>query len=102
MEQVLRYVRKIKEGSAKDRDGKTINVGSIPFYAYILCSLTPSIKAVAMDMDHDFVKTPDNEGYFKYHQAQGRYIGIVSYDKVLNDAKKRNRAFFERLQIPIS
>lgn len=100
VEQVLRYVRKIKEGQAKDKDGRTINVGHIPFYAYILCSLTPRVKAIAVD--HDFVRTPDNEGYFKYHQAQGCYIEIVSYDKVLNDAKKRNRAFFERLQIPIN
>jgi hypothetical protein len=100
VEQVLRYVRKIKEGSAKDKDGKTINVGSIPFYAYILCSLTPRIKAIADN--HDFVKTPDNEGYFRYHQSAGCYIEIVSYDKVLNDAKKRNRAFFELLQIPMS
>lgn len=98
VEQVLRYVRKIKEGQAKDRDLKTINVGAIPFYAYILCSLTPRMRAIAED--HDFVRTPDNEGYFKHHQSQGCYIEIVSYDKVLNDAKKRNRAFFERLQIP--
>lgn len=98
VEQVLRYVRKIKEGQAKDRDRRTINVGAIPFYAYILCSLTPRMRAIAED--HDFVRTPDNEGYFKYHQSQGCYIEIVSYDKVLNDAKKRNRAFFERLQIP--
>lgn len=100
VEQVLRYVRKIKEGTAKDKDGKTINVGSIPFYAYILCSLTPRIKSIADN--HDFVKTPDNEGYFRYHQSAGCYIEIVSYDKVLNDAKKRNRAFFDRLQIPMT
>ena len=100
VDQVLRYVRKIKEGQAKDKDGRTINVGPIPFYAYILCSLTPRIKAIADN--HDFVKTPDNEGYFKYHQSLGCYIEIVSYDKVLNDAKKRNRAFFELLQIPVS
>jgi hypothetical protein len=100
VEQVLRYVRKIKEGAAKDKDGKTINVGTIPFYAYILCSLTSRIKAIADN--HDFVKTPDNEGYFRYHQSAGCYIEIVSYDKVLNDAKKRNRAFFERLQIPMN
>jgi hypothetical protein len=100
VDQVLRYVRKIKEGQAKDKDGRTINIGHIPFYAYILCSLTPRIKAIADN--HDFVKTPDNEGYFKYHQSLGCYIEIVSYDKVLNDAKKRNRAFFELLQIPIT
>lgn len=100
VEQVLRYVRKIKDGQAKDKDGRTINVGQIPFYAYILCSLTPRIRAIADN--HDFVKTPDNEGYFKYHQSLGCYIEIVSYDKVLDDAKKRNRAFFERLQIPMN
>jgi len=98
VEQVLRYVRKIKDGQAKDKDLRTINVGQIPFYAYILCSLTPKIRAIADN--HDFVKTPDGEGYFKYHQSQGCYIEIASYDKVLNDAKKRNRAFFELLQIP--
>lgn len=100
VDQVLRYVRKIKDGEARDKSGKTINVGPIPFYAYILCSLTPRIKSIADN--HDFIKTPDNEGYFKYHQSLGCYIEIVSYDKVLNDAKKRNRAFFERLQIPIN
>ncbi len=100
VEQVLRYVKKIKEGTAKDKDGKTINVGPIPFYAYILCSLTPRMRSIADN--HDFVKTPDNEGYFKYHQALGCYIEIVSYDKVLTDAKKRNRAFFDRLQLPMN
>jgi hypothetical protein len=69
VEQVLRYIRKIKEGTAKDKDGKTINVGAIPFYAHILCSLMPRIKAIADN--HDFVKTPDNEGYFRYHQSAG-------------------------------
>jgi hypothetical protein len=100
VEQVLRYVRKIKEGQAKDKDLRTINVGPVPFYAYILCSLTPKIRAIAES--RDFVKTPDNEGYFKYHQNTGCYIEIVSFDKVLNDAKKRNRAFFEYLQIPMT
>lgn len=100
VEQVLRYVRKIKEGQAKDKDLRTINVGPVPFYAYILCSLTPKIRAIAES--RDFVKTPDNEGYFMYHQNMGCYIEIVSFDKVLNDAKKRNRAFFEYLQIPMA
>ena len=100
VEQVLRYVKKIKDGQAKDKDRRTLNVGPVPFYAYILCSLTPKMRSIAES--HDFVQTPDNEGYFKYHQNMGCYIEIVSYDKVLNDAKKRNRSFFERLQIPMN
>ena len=36
-----------------------------------------------------------------YTLNTGCYIEIVSFDKVLNDAKKRNRAFFDYLQIPM-
>lgn len=100
VEQVLRYVQKIKTGAATDKDGKTLTVSTIPFYAYILCSLTPRIRTIAEN--RDFTKMPDNEGYFIYHQNAGCYIEILSYDKVLNDAKKRNRAFFEHLQLPIT
>lgn len=100
VEQILRYVRKIKAGEAKDKDGKTFTVSTIPFYAYILCSLTPRMRSIAEN--RDFTRMPDNEGYFLYHQNAGCYIEIMSYDKVLNDAKKRNRAFFERLQLPIA
>jgi hypothetical protein len=99
VEQVLRYVQKIKAGKAKDKDGKTITVGSVPFYAYIICSLTPRIRTLAATMD--FTRMSDNEGYFTFHKTEGCYIEIMSYDKVLSDAKRRNRAFFEHLQIPI-
>lgn len=100
VDQVLRYVDKIKEGSAKDKDGKTITVGPVPFYAYILCSLTPRIRQIAKS--RDFTTMPDNEGYFSYHKASGCYIEILSFDKILSDAKKRNRAFFDKLQIPMN
>ncbi|WP_306533669.1 hypothetical protein [Geobacter sp.] len=98
IDQILRYVDKIKEGTAKDKDGKTFTVGTIPFYAYLLCSLTPKIRKIARS--RDFTSMPDNEGYFAYHKEAGCYIEIISFDKVLSDAKKRNRAFFEHLQIP--
>ncbi|MQR02325.1 Shedu immune nuclease family protein [Glaciimonas soli] len=97
VEQVLRYVRKIKDGEAKSLKGKTINSQQIPFYAYIICSLTPKMKQIASD--RDFTPMADNEGYFLYHKTRGCYIEIMSYDKMLNDAKKRNRAFFDKLQI---
>lgn len=100
VEQVLRYVRKLKDGEAKSKKGKTMTVGSIPFYAYIICSLTPRMKQIAGD--RDFTPMPDNEGYFFYHKNSGCYIEILSYDKMLNDAKKRNRAFFDKLQIPVT
>ena len=59
----------------------------------------PRMRSIAES--RDFTKMPDYEGYFLYHQNAGCYIEIMSYDKALNDAKKRNRAFFEQLQIPM-
>lgn len=99
VEQVLRYVKKIKAGQAKDKDGKTITVADVPFYAYIICSLTPKIRSILEG--RDFTKMPDHEGYFSYHKNSGCYFEVLSFDKVLDDAKKRNRAFFEQLQLPI-
>ncbi|MBC3936736.1 ATP-binding protein [Undibacterium sp. CY7W] len=100
VEQILRYVRKIKDGEAKSVKGKTINGQRIPFYAYIICSLTPKIRQIAAD--RDFTPTADDEGYFFFHKNSGCYIEILSYDKMLGDAKKRNRAFFDKLQIPFN
>lgn len=99
VEQVIRYVEKIKQGDAKTAKQKSFGPGlaNTPFYAYILCSLTPRIQQIAAN--RDFTLMPDGQGYFQFHRNSGCYIEILSFDKVLNDAKKRNRSFFERLQI---
>lgn len=100
VEQVIRYVQKLREGKAKSDEGATLNVpDSTPFYAYVVCSLTPRMKRIADTMD--FLETPDRLGYFRFHNKINCYIEIMSYEKMVEDAKKRNRAFFEKLQIPM-
>jgi len=42
-------------------------------------------------------KTPDGLGYFGYNSQVGVYIEIISFAKLIADAKKRNAAFFEKL-----
>ena len=46
---------------------------------------------------HDFSQTPDKLGYYKYNDKMNAYIEILSYDKIINDAKKRNRILFDKL-----
>ncbi|WP_157653080.1 ATP-binding protein [Burkholderia ubonensis] len=100
VEQVIRYARKLRDGKAKTDEGRTIDVAeSTPFYAYIVCTLTPRIRDIALT--RDFMVTPDGTGYFRFHTQLNCYIEILSYDKMLDDAKKRNRAFFDKLQIPM-
>ena len=48
---------------------------------------------------HDFSQTPDKMGYYKYNDKMNAYIEILSYDKIINDAQKRNKILFDKLGI---
>jgi hypothetical protein len=98
IEQIYRYVDKVKSGTVTDRRGRTINVPpGTPFYAYIICDLTPSI--VGMAKFADLKPTPDSNGYFGYSSTFGVYIEIISFNKLLSDAGKRNAVLFEKLNL---
>jgi hypothetical protein len=97
--QVFDYVRRIRAGAALDRTGRPIPVGdSLPFYGYVIADLTESVSHHAENAG--LVRTPDGAGYFGYNPRQATYVEVISYTKLLTDSKKRNRAFFDRLQLP--
>ena len=45
-------------------------------------------------------RTPDKGGYFGYNAPRGAYIEVISYDKLLKDAKQRNQVLFDKLFEP--
>ena len=50
--------------------------------------------------DFDFIETPDKRGMYKYHEQKEEHnIEILSFDKIIDDAGKRNRILFEKLGI---
>ena len=61
------------------------------------CDITPNLKKIAEL--HDFIETPDKLGLYRYHEKKKSYIEILSYDKMINDAEKRNRILFDKLGI---
>jgi hypothetical protein len=94
--QVYDYIGLLKDGKAKDRRGVPINMPDhLPIYAYIVCDLTPTLQKQAKD--YQLTKTPDSLGYFGYHKEYGAYIEIISFDKLLDDAKRRNKILFDKL-----
>jgi hypothetical protein len=99
IEQALDYIEKIREGSVKTASGRIIpNASNIPGFCYILCDLTPSlVKRVGK---YDLKLTADKMGYFGYNSNYHTYIEVISFDRLLNNAKQRNRAFFDKLGIP--
>ena len=45
-------------------------------------------------------RTPDNLGYYGFNEALNAYYEVISYTKLLGDAKKRNRILFDKLNCP--
>jgi hypothetical protein len=98
-EQVYGYIRKIHQGNVTDKHGRLISVSqNTPFYSYIICDLTNKMRQLAENQD--FTEAPDKIGYFKYHSQLRSYIEIISYSKLLEDAKKRNQVLFDKLNLP--
>lgn len=98
IEQLLGYVDKISTNKVMDKNGRIIRVGeNTQFYLYAVCDITPHLQKVAEN--HDFKETPDKLGLYKYHDKKHAYIEVLSYDKIILDAEKRNRILFDKLGI---
>lgn len=96
--QMLGYVDKISSNEMKDKNGRIIKTGeNTQFYLYAVCDITSKLKKIAED--YDFIETPDKRGMYKYHEKKRSYIEILSFDKIIDDAGKRNRILFEKLGI---
>ncbi|QQR98605.1 MAG: ATP-binding protein [Sphingobacteriales bacterium] len=100
IEQIYGYIRKIHERKGTDNKGRIIQgvTSSTPSYCYLVCDITPKIAEIAENSD--FTATPDNLGYFGFNKKLNAYIEIISYHKMVNDAKQRNRILFEKLNLP--
>ena len=68
------------------------------FYLYAICDITSNLESV---IAHSGIlkKTPDKMGYYGYHDGYNAYIEILPFDKIINDAQKRNRVLFDKLGI---
>ncbi len=100
VDQVINYIRTIRESKATDRRGKTINIDKerTPFYAYIVCDFNSNLSRILEDKNYK--KTPDGKGYFYYHEGYNAYIEVLCYEKLLKDAKIRNKILFDKLGLP--
>ena len=97
-EQVMRYVRAIKSGKARDSRGRIIDASDNGrFYIYIVCDLTDPIKEMVESIGYK--KMPEGNGYFTFNDNYKAYIEVISFEKVISDAKKRNQILFDKLKM---
>ena len=99
VQQIVRYVNKIRDGDGKTPQGRKILVAeNTPFYGYVVCDLTSKVEAW-LEREKNFKPMPDRLGWFQWLENINLYIEVISWDKVLKDAKMRNRIFFHKLGI---
>jgi len=101
IEQALGYLERIRQGRVNTEVGRKIpNSENVPGFCYVLCDLTESIEKRCKLFGLRI--TADKMGYFGYNDNYGAYIEVISFDRILNMAKERNRAFFDKLGLPTS
>lgn len=101
IEQALGYLERVRIGNATTATGRPIPHSSeIPGFCYVVCDLTPTIQHRCKMLSLRI--TADHQGYFGYNDNFKAYIEVISYDKLLNGAQQRNRAFFDKLGLPAS
>ena len=97
--QVWRYADKIQKGLVKDKNGIFVKAGpGTQYYAYIVCNITPKILDLAKF--HSFTPMPDGLGHFHWQPNYRIYTEILDYQKIIQDAKKRNEVFFDKFNLP--
>lgn len=93
-DQIIQRFREISDGNVNDIEGRQINSANLRYTGYLIADLKPSLHKQVFGRYH---RTADNEGYFFNLAAGNGCIEIISYDKLVKDAGRRNRILFDKL-----
>ncbi|HUC56088.1 MAG TPA: hypothetical protein VMA95_01705 [Streptosporangiaceae bacterium] len=100
LHQVLRYLEQVRCGGVKTAAGRPIpESDDIPGFCYVIADLTPTMTESCKQ--RNLKLTDDHLGYFGYNENYRAYIEVISFDRLLNMAHQRNRAFFDCLGLPV-
>ena len=97
--QVGEYVDLIRQGKKKKANGQSFSItdGTL-FRCYVICDLTDKMRTHCLNSG--LIPTADNLGFTGFNQYRHSYIEVISYNKLLSDAKKRNEILFDKLFSP--
>lgn len=97
--QVCEYIDLLRGNRATTPSGREITIpDSMPFYCYVVCDMCPQLETWTRHFE--LTKTPDEKGYFGFKKSYNAYFEVISYNKLVGDAKKRNAIFFDKLNLP--
>ncbi|MER9599464.1 hypothetical protein [Mesorhizobium sp. M0244] len=96
--QAAKVINAIRGGKYLHK-GRAIPIANadIPATIFVVADLTPKLRQVLTDFNATM--TPDKQGFYGYHANHRVYYEVMDYTKMLSDAKKRNRIFFDKLNL---
>jgi hypothetical protein len=99
--QVRRYVSDMRQSKqAIKYDGTPLRAidDVTPFMCHIVADITPSLESTMKDLG-DFHQKAGTRTYYSWDRQYKIFIEISSFKDILDNAKARNKAFFEKLGI---
>jgi hypothetical protein len=97
--QVRRYVEDMrKSGEAIKYDGTPLRqiADSTPFVCHIIADVTPTLRAIMKALG-PFHQKVGSGTWYRWDDAFNIFIEISSFKDVLDSARTRNKAFFEKI-----
>ncbi|WP_433868188.1 hypothetical protein [Ralstonia wenshanensis] len=94
LRQITDRFYELQEGTVTSVTGRQINGRNLRFVGYFIADLTPSLRRCLRNIAHE---TFDGEGYYFQPPNMPAYIEVISYDRLLRNAQRRNRILFEKL-----
>ncbi len=99
IQQTLDYVKRVRSGGVTTASGRPIPASKDqPAFCYVLADLTPTM--VSRCEYAGLRPTHDGMGFFGFNEPHKAYIEVMSFDRLVNSATERNRAFFDKLGLP--
>ncbi|WP_197971673.1 MULTISPECIES: hypothetical protein [Tessaracoccus] len=92
-------MKRVRNGGVMTASGRPIPASKDqPAFCYVLADLTTTM--VSRCEYAGLRPTHDGMGYFGFNEPHKAYIEVMSFDRLVNSATERNRAFFDKLGLP--
>ena len=95
---VVEIKRPMRDDAATASGRQIPRSEEIPGFCYAMCDITPTIERRCKLLG--LTVTADHLGYFGYNPNFKAYIEVISFDRLINASRERNRAFFDKLGLP--
>lgn len=104
LDQIYEYLEKLHNRKIKTASGRTINTtNETIYYCYAICDFNKyDSKIHLLAKRGDYKKLMGDLGYYTYNSQYNAHMEILSYDKLVPDAKLRNWIWFEQLGLKLN